>query len=288
MIAVFGGQLDPNIGRFLRRLIQRGAAFQEILVGPDCLPEIELDIITGALFLSGKRVAAKSLFLRHDVFWNEKDERTTSSASALNWFYAIRGWSAINPQIRIFNRHSQNSENNKISNLKTAMACGLKIPSTSIKNIFSEADFNNTPRIVKPVAGGEFTRDYDKAILSEFDIGNMNRFPRFIQDKLSRPELRAFVIGSEVVGFKIASASTDYRNDAKVQVSICDVPEYIVYGLLKLCEELRLNFAAADFMLDDEGSYTFLEINTQPMFVAFDNAAGGALVDRMIDFLMRF
>lgn len=287
MIAVFGGQLDPNIGRFLRRLIQRGVAFQEILVGPDCLPEIELDLVTGAMLLSGKSVAATSLFLRHDVFWNAKDELTTSSASALNWFYALRGWSAINPQIRVFNRHAQNSENNKISNLKAAKACGLKIPSTCVKNIFSDADSNNTPRIVKPVAGGEFTRDYDRAVLSEFKNSNMNKFPRFIQNKLSRPELRAFVIGREVGGFEITSASTDYRHDANVKVSVCDVPEYVVGGLLKLCEELRLDFAAADFMLDEEGCYTFLEVNTQPMFVAFDNAAGGALVDRMIDFLMR-
>jgi hypothetical protein len=38
-------------------------------------------------------------------------------------------------------------------------------------------------------------------------------------------------------------------------------------------------------MLDRDREYRFLEVNTQPMFAAFDKAADGRLCDAIIDHL---
>ena len=41
--------------------------------------------------------------------------------------------------------------------------------------------------------------------------------------------------------------------------------------------KLHLNFGAADFMVDKNNKHWFLEINTMPMFVAFDIKTNGLL-----------
>ena len=56
--------------------------------------------------------------------------------------------------------------------------------------------------------------------------------------------------------------------------------------MMDLCDRLGLDFAAADFMRGPRGKgLHFLEVNSQPMFTAFDQACGGKLCDAIIDHL---
>lgn len=64
-----------------------------------------------------------------------------------------------------------------------------------------------------------------------------------------------------------------------------EVPQPEGAALTRLCDRLGLDFAAADFMTDRDGRRVFLEVNSQPMFAAFDRVAGGALSDAIIDAL---
>ena len=53
--------------------------------------------------------------------------------------------------------------------------------------------------------------------------------------------------------------------------------------MLGLCAELGLDFAAADLKLDEStGLWYFLEVNSNPMFAAFDQAGDGNLCAEMI------
>jgi hypothetical protein len=52
-------------------------------------------------------------------------------------------------------------------------------------------------------------------------------------------------------------------------------------------EHLGLDFGAADFKRCPEtGDYRFLEVNSAPMFSAFDRVVSGALSGAIVDWLM--
>jgi hypothetical protein len=82
------------------------------------------------------------------------------------------------------------------------------------------------------------------------------------------------------------SPELDYRATQNCRVESIDVPVELTNGLRKLLEQLGLDFAAADFKSCAEtGRLLFLEVNTGPMFAAFDRAGDGELCDAMIQVL---
>lgn len=282
MLLVAGGQLDPNIGGLLRRILERKVSFRDLLVGSELIPRVTIDIRSRSLVLAGEGIRPSACFIRHDVFLHQKSGLNTDHTSALNWFYAIRGWALGNPSVRIFNRHSYLSENNKIENLCFAVKCGLSIPDTIVTNEFAldrKADW-----IQKPVAGGSLT-----TTLKDFleDDSESKIYARFLQCRMKRPELRIYRIGSVLIGFDVSSPELDYRKTNEATIQLTEVPANIATRLLEFADLLGLDFAAADFMRDENGDLHFLEINSQPMFAAFDRVANGKLADAIIDHLLR-
>lgn len=287
MILVAGGQLDPSIGRLLRRILARKLPFRDLITGRGLLPSLE--IVPGApgLRLNGEDLHPQAVFARHDVFWAERHPGTGAHTAALNWYYAIRGWALGQPGVRLFNRHASGSENNKLANLALAADAGLDTPET---RILSDPHDDALPPgwIQKPVAGGELTTTLAdlRDNIAAAQPGHATAYPRFFQERLNRPELRVFGAGGGLMGFRLTSDDLDYRMHQNVQLSPEPVPDDIAGPLLSLADTLRLDFFAADFMRRDDGGLVFLEINTNPMFAAFDRAAGGALCDLMLDSLL--
>ena len=291
LILVAGGQLDPNIGRFLKRLIEQNVPFKELIVGPDCSPSISFELGDPALKIDGERVYPTSAFIRHDVFWAQQSpDKGYLSSVALNWFYAVRGWMLSNEKIRCFNKFSYSSENNKIFNLCHARKCGLQIGETLIATLSSsDVDrYLEIDAIVKPVAGGSLTTELRSSMsLSKQQAGHASSvdYPRFVQKKLDRPEVRVFGVGDQVFAFSIISEDLDYREKHQAKIEMIEPPEEVLPGLKKLAGVLDLTFYAADFMRDGANNLVFLEINTQPMFAVFDNISGGGIADAAISFL---
>jgi len=280
MLVVAGGQYDPNIGWLLRRVIARGIPCAAILNGPDLKPDAIYDVASGVMRLNGAVLNPSGVFLRHNVFLDGYADPREAQAEALNWYGFIRGWAAGDPAIRCFNRRAAGSENNKLENLLAARAAGLRIPATVVG---CRAPLARGGAIRKPVAGGEYTEATGRG--GAKDPPERWR-PYFHQPRLKRPELRVFAVGGKLFGIALSSPDVDYRENNNVTLKPAPVPAGVARGLRKLCSVLGLDFAAADFMLDGAGRHTFLEINTQPMFLAFDQALGGKISDAIIDHLL--
>jgi hypothetical protein len=289
MILVAGGQLDVNIGTFLRRLLRRRVDFVDLLVGPELHPLITHDLRTGTLQLNGRVLQPRASFIRHDVFLQQKISDRSAAPSALNWFYALKGWELGNPGVAAFNRLSASRENTKVYNLLMARQIGLRIPETLVTNDFAEVDrMLSGPLIQKPVAGGEFTTTFESFLENLKDNSTLGRYPRFIQPRLSRPELRIYRIGESTLSFSLSSDDVDYREHQQVSLARVPTPDSIAKKLVALCDAIELDFAAADFMRDDAtGEWCFLEVNSQPMFAAFDDVCDGQVCDAMIDHLLK-
>lgn len=275
MLLVSGGQLDPNIGALLRRCITRGVAFRDLLVGPELTPCLRVDL-DGRLILNGEEIQPIACFLRHDVFLAQKSGSADDHRAALNWYQAVRDW-ALSWNVRFLNRRSRSGDQGKYTILAMARSLGLPVPATVLTNVPPQA-FTGV-QIRKPAAGGELT-----ALVGAGE--GKWRSPYFVQPRLLRPELRIYRIGATLLGFELRSEDLDYRSNHKVQITPALIPDTIAPKLIALCDELGLDFAAADFMQDGEGCWHFLEVNSQPMFAAFDAVLDGQLSDRIIDWLL--
>lgn len=282
MLLIAGGQQDPNLDVLLRRLRARGIAHRALLVGPRQEPCLRIDLERETFELDGQVLAASGCFIRQDVFLYPAPDVGAAHNLAQNWYSAIRGWFESRPETRLFNRFVTLRENNKIFNLLAARQCGLRVPPTIVTNDLAGCGASAGAMIQKPVAGGEYT-----ALLSESLAGGAPARigPRFVQPRLERPEYRVYRIGPALMAFRLASDELDYRRTQQVTITPVPLPAGIAQPLTRLCDRLQLDFAAADFMLDGSGRATFLEVNSQPMFAAFDRAAEGRLCDAIIDAL---
>lgn len=288
MILVAGGQLDFNIGRLLGRMLQRRVPFVEVLVGPKLVPSITLDLAKDELRLNGALIRPTACFMRHDVFLQMSGKSRHAQAAALNWYNAIKGWELAHDDVRGFNKTSFGTENTKLHNLYLARSVGFAVPDTLVTNEFERAAASMRGALIeKPVAGGEYTARLADLAGKLKGADAVARYPRFVQRKLARPEMRVYRIGDAIIAFHLASRDLDYREHNRVKLTVARAPRKIEARLRALTDRLGLDFAAADFMRDRRGEYCFLEVNTQPMFAAFDKVANGRVCDAIIDHLMR-
>lgn len=279
MFLIAGGQFDTNITALVERLNARGIAHHALLIGPGDEPRLRIDLDQQTFQVDGQTITPSACFIRQDVFLYETPDIGRARVRAQNWYSAIRGWTEACPEIRLFNRSSTLRENNKIFNLVAARQSGLRVPPTVVTNDLTAFASDSDRLIEKPVAGGEYT-----ALLCD-KLTSGSAGPRFVQPRLMRPEYRIYRVGPTLMAFELRSDELDYRRTQRVTLTPVPVPNGIAQPLIRLCDRLDLDFAAADFMLDDEGRLNFLEVNTQPMFAAFDRAADGGLCDAIIDAL---
>jgi len=287
MILVAGGELDFNLDALLRRLLRRRVKFARALLGAERIPRLAIDLDKDRLVLDGKSIRPTACFMRHDVFLAQTLQTVEANAAALNWYMAIKGWELAHDDVRGFNKRALNSDN-KLSNLCLAMRHGLRVPRTLLTNEFAAARRAlRGPLIEKPAAGGELTGHFG-ALTAKLAAGTaVGHYPRFVQPRLLRPELRVFRVGDELIGFSLRSPDLDYRAALRSRLKPARVPKALGDKFYAFCSAVGLDFAAADFMRDPRGGeHRFLEVNSQPMFAAFDAVCGGRLCDAIIDALV--
>lgn len=284
---VVGGSTDPNVHALIDALVRRGIDHERILVGADAHPWIEWDLDRDQLIVDGRRVAPRAAFVRHDVFHHLADGRAATANRAVAWYCALSGWVLAHPEVRTFNRAHPGAAN-KPQSLVSARTFGLEIPRTLLTNARDRAlaAFEGRSAVAKPVAGGGLCRPLEQALAlaPECDV---LASPAIVQEQLVPPELRVYVIGSRVLGFVVESAHLDYREVQDARVRPTQVDPELARRLLALARHMGLDFAAADFKTAAaDGRPRFLEINTGPMFAAFDRASEGTLTDAMVAALL--
>lgn len=271
MLLIVGGSKDHNIARLADAANARG--FQHRVVHTDAVPapDVRWRVGDAAITINGETfvAAGTALFIRYDVFGDAGD------ASRGAFYDAIKGWAAANPAVGLFNRRNETLEVSKPRALALAAQCGFEIPETHVASDFNRfAD--RDAYIVKPVAGGDYTR-----LLR--DAGNPDGRPWIVQEKLAYPEMRLFRAGRHYFAFAIYSEALDYRSDKTFQMRAVTPPPELRAAMEKLSNRMGLDYAAADLKTDPAtGRLKFLEINSMPMLTGYDNVAQGRLSDAMV------
>jgi hypothetical protein len=251
-----------------------------LLAGSETHPVLTWDLADDALIIDGEAIAPRAVFLRHDVF------STPSAARAYAWYTTVLAWAMAHGDVRLLTRHHA-AHLLKPQQLLLARQCGLDIPSTVITNDGAALDAMHD-RVVKPVAGGEYTQPLTTALATAPRRGNALASPAIVQETLVPPELRIYRAGDRFVSFHVVASTLDYRTDTNARVVPVRNDRRLVTGLRDLTDALHLDFAAADFkQCPKTKRMLFLEVNSGPMFAAFDAASDRAVSRAILRALRR-
>lgn len=236
---LFGKKEDPNINLLL--------PFYDGFIDQES--DLEWDLESDKLSVNGVETIFSHYFGRSNVFGK------VSNLMMAN-YYLMKNYLIAHPEISRHNHKYEQETPTKASNLLLAKKTGLKIPRTVIGTSIDETD-----AIIKPLTGGFHTSPGSKAI-----------FTAILQQRIIGVNRRLFVVGKQSFGFDIHSTKLDYRDDPNVSITASVFDDATIDKAHQLAELLGLTYAALDFV----GDY-FLEINTLPMFAAFDPLTNGNL-----------
>ncbi|MCA9694466.1 MAG: hypothetical protein KC636_33120 [Myxococcales bacterium] len=259
----------------------------ELLVGAEEHPRLTWDVAADRLSLNGRELWPRAAFLRYDVFAQLADPRPVVAARALAWYTTLCGWLAAHPEVLWLNRRAEQWTPNKLAMLTLARQVGLRVPSTLVTNdLATLRRIDPADTIAKPVADGHCVL-LGEALADGRAIGDALARPAIVQERLVAPELRVYLVGDEALGFRVDSPHLDYRVHQQAKLTPVDPrPLGILERLCELGRSVGYDFGAADFKTDPRsGELVFLELNSSPMFAAFDRAADGRLCAAIVSAL---
>jgi hypothetical protein len=293
-ILIVGGENDPNIASIAGRMEERGINGAKLLVGPGLNPGLTWDFQTGRLTVDGREVSTRALFMRYDVFSHMADPREAVAFRAQAWHTTLQGWALAHDGVRYLNRHYA-GQTNKPFMLSLAAQVGLPIPWTLMTNELEALEPLAAERemIAKPVPGGAYTQQLSRMLETTQRREGKSAAPGIVQQRLVSPEVRIYGIGDAAsrrwIPFEVRSDALDYRTSNETQVvpiPVDGIDPEILAALGRLMDRLGMDYGASDFKTDpDTGGLRFLEINSGPMFVAFDRTSGHAVSDAILDYM---
>jgi hypothetical protein len=286
---VAGGARDPNLLSLCHYASEMGIHVVPALVGGGKCPVFVWDMPSNTFSLDGEIAHPDAAFVRYDVFESMSGGDENAESRAMAWYAAIQGYAATNSHIRLPNRRAASVVGNKPAILAAARSVGLVTSDTIVTNSTQLLDSLPEPSewIAKPVAGGAYCWSLEVAQKRKASSDSPRRQPALIQPKLIQPEIRIYRIGAEFFAFSMNSPSLDYRvlQDATVR-PLSECPETETEQLAVLMDAVGLDFGAADFKTDPHsGKLVFLEVNSSPMFVLFDQVSDGSISRALVRYL---
>jgi len=208
-------------------------------------------------------------------------------------YYALEGLYKILDNAFWLNKVQaiRNAEN-KIYQLLLAKKIGFRIPESLITNQVDDAlNFyrNQKECIIKPIKTGLVTADGDdeaiiftsKVDITEENAQRIKTCPVYLQKLVKKKgDVRVTVVGNKLFAALIHSqdfeqSKTDWRRaDHPLPHSQIVLPHFIESMCLELTSELSLNFAAIDFILDENDDFIFLEINPNGQWAWIERKLG--------------
>jgi hypothetical protein len=169
---------------------------------------------------------------------------------------------------------------NKIEQLRTAVAAGFQVPATLVTNDLNRARgfaARHGGAVIKTVTAGYFPHT-DQAFMFTTDLDDASGLspdafrmqPLVVQRRLTRAwDLRVLVVGGWVTAARARSEGPDWRLNPRVDWEPADIPQPVIAASIELVQRLGLRYAAID-LVDDGASLWFLEANQAGEFQFLD------------------
>jgi ribosomal protein S6--L-glutamate ligase len=170
---------------------------------------------------------------------------------------------------------------------------GLAVPrttSTSDPHALLQLGPSASGRIEKGVVGGYgYTELFEPPADADAARARLAAGPLVVQQRILGENVRAFVVGGQVVGaaevVPASGAEVDSRRETG-RVRRVALPAEARDAALRAARRFELSFAAVDFMREEgTGRYVVLECNSAPFFVEFERLTGIAVSSALADHL---
>ncbi len=279
-LLIVGGDSDPNTQRVVDQAHLRNLHYRFWDTDSPTALRIAWDFATSAIDLDGDSLQPSAVFLRYNVFAGD-------AARNLAVFDTVQSYCLAWPQLKMLNRLSATDANNKCRNLCWAREAGLPIPQTLVMADLTPLVSIPVPaeHVIKPLQGGDHTRSVADIHSDLRTLASLQ--PQFVQNRLRGENLRLFWIGGQPFCFHLQSDALDYRQDDNVQVVQIEPPAELLTPAQRLVQRIGFDYCALDFRCTHGFEQpVFLEVNSFPMFVRFDDASENRLVDAILDFLL--
>ena len=286
-ILLIGSDKDFNLNHFQKILNSANITYRTCYTGVSGIPSLTIDVIANKMILNGYAIKPKSIFIRPDVMTHQESGHPAHHRMASDWFELFIGYAMANENIKIFNRLYYNRNKiNKVATLLWARQLGIHTAETYHTNdIHLMEKYDDGNWIEKPVQGGVHTKVLNMEEKKHHGSGTFI-YPITLQKKMLKPEYRFWRIGNKFHAFSMDSPSLDYRETQDAKVIEAPFPEEYKEKFVQLTDVLGLDFAGADYITDPEkGELALLEVNSGPMFTAFDHASKNELCMNMARFL---
>jgi glutathione synthase/RimK-type ligase-like ATP-grasp enzyme len=194
---------------------------------------------------------------------------------------------------------------NKIYQLMLAKEIGFIIPNTLLSNQPNKAlsffSKNNGSCIIKPVKSGLVIGETEEGVIFtsklHLDNSNVDRIlscPVYVQSLIPKnSDLRVTLIGDKLFCAMIHSqedeeSSVDWRKAGHpLRHTVHVLPKEIIAKCFELAKKLKLNFAAIDFILDQQNNYIFLEINPNGQWAWIERQLNFKISDEITNLLIK-
>ncbi len=188
----------------------------------------------------------------------------------------------------------------KPAQLAAVRRAGLTVPDTLITNKPAEArafaerhGWNVVYKTFTPVT---VTRDgadhhaYTTQVTPELLDDEAVRYTAHLfQQRVDKThDVRLVVVGDQMFAIEIHSPEGDWRRSYdRNTYRVCGVPDEVAAGMRALLETFGLNFAAADFAVDRDGRWWFLDLNPNGQWAWLEQATGAPISSAVADLLAR-
>lgn len=203
----------------------------------------------------------------------------------------IAGMLELLPARCINRRSTAKFISNKAVQLRMASESGLRVPATLMSNAPAAVRnfFDRYPDslICKPFAPHiwEQQESNDIAVAGAFALTReqlpadevFTYAPAIYQQRVSKQfDVRTVLMGDKVYSFALRTPgkALDWRFDGamgKLEVEVVATPAEVENGLLRFAKTSGMCFGSADFAVDHDGRWWFLEINEQGQFLWLDH-----------------
>jgi glutathione synthase/RimK-type ligase-like ATP-grasp enzyme len=178
--------------------------------------------------------------------------------------------------------------------LRAAHRLGLRIPDTIMTNDAEAARafvHKHGGRVVHKVVKSPRdrfvpTRRWHAG--DEAELDTLHLTPTLFQEQIVAPyELRITVVGRKVFAaeFPVETGVTDARRLLDVPYKPHSLPQDVEALLLRLMDELNVQYGTIDMKLREDGEYVFLELNPQGQFLYVEIKTGQPITRAMAEFL---
>jgi len=188
----------------------------------------------------------------------------------------------------------------KIAQLQRARSIGFRIPDTIITNdvaVLKEfADSHGGNVVAKPIRAQVVGNDDGALVIgtrqlpSEYYESATAYSPCYAQERLKlTSEIRVIAFGSRLHSFRLTADKE--ADDIKqlelenIRHELCDLDPVVAQKVHRIMSYYKLEFAAIDFAVVDDGEPVFLELNPNGQWLWLQYMTGVNLADPFIDFL---